>query len=272
MKGGLSVMVHLLEDESVRGGELDVVGVFYEAEEGPASGNGLEPVLAEVGWLAEAGFAVVLEPCDREIQVGCNGALNAAVTFLGRASHSARPWWGENAISKAGEWLARVHLFEPESHVIGGLEYREVMSVTKAAGGVANNVIPAEFTLNLNYRFSPDRTIDDAVQNVLSVCSDADRVDIVDAAPAGPVTTDHPFVAALANASGAQLAPKQGWTDVARLGAHGIPGVNFGPGSPAQAHQADEWLNLSDLEHSFDSLRRVLTGPQPGSPDSRSVS
>jgi succinyl-diaminopimelate desuccinylase len=259
MKGGIAVILHLLEDTAVRTGPYDVVGVLYEGEEGPAAGNGLEPVLQRIPWLHEAVFAVVLEPCDGEIQVGCNGVINARVVFRGKSAHSARPWWGENAISKAGEWLTRMHTREPEPRVIDGLEYREVMSVTKASGGIANNIIPPEFVLNVNYRFSPERTVEEATQQLMTVCELADEVEVVDSAPAGPVKVDDPFVAALAAVSGARLAPKQGWTDVARLGAYGISAVNYGPGSAEQAHQAVEWVETRQLQTVFDSLRRVLT-------------
>ncbi len=259
MKGGVATMIHLLEDPEVAAGPYDVVGVFYEAEEGPSVDNGLEPLLQQVEWLSDAEFAVVMEPCDGEIQVGCNGVVNAEVKFVGRSAHSARPWWGENAISKAGEWLAQMHARQPEPHRIEGLEYKEVMSVTKASGGIANNIIPPEFTLNLNYRFSPLRTVDDAVEHLKTVCDGVDDVRIVDTAPAGPVRGDHPFVSSLTQASGSTLAPKQGWTDVARLGVYGIAAVNFGPGSAARAHQVDEWVELADLEHAFQALRSVLT-------------
>lgn len=259
MKGGLSVMIHLLEDPAVREGPYDVVGVFYDAEEGPADRNGLEPTLQQVSWLSESWFAVVLEPCDRQIQIGCNGAINATVTFTGSSAHSARPWWGDNAVTKAGEWLAAMHRREPELHVIGGLEFREVMSVTRATGGIANNIIPSEFTLNLNYRFSPDRTIDEAIRHLITVAEGADSIEIADVAPAGPVDASHPMVPALTEASGAELASKQGWTDVARLGVHGIPAVNYGPGSAKQAHQVVEYVELDELTVVFDALREVLT-------------
>lgn len=261
MKGGLAVMVHLLEDRDVMAGPYSVVGVFYDGEEGPMAGNGLGPLLDALPWLADAEFAVVLEPSDGEIQVGCNGSINATVTFTGSSAHSARPWWGENAISKAGEWLAKMHRREPELHRIEGLEYREVMSVTMAGGGIARNVIPDRFDLNLNYRFSPDRTVDEALAVLREACVAADEVEIIDIAPAGPVKADHPFVQRLATASGARLAAKQGWTDVARLGEYGVPGVNFGPGRAAQAHQRDEWVALADLEETFAALRTALTAP-----------
>ncbi len=257
MKGGLAVMIHLLE--GIRPETHDLVGVFYEGEEGPASGNMLEPLLLEHPWLQEAEFAVVLEPCDREIQLGCNGAMNASVVFSGVAAHSARPWAGENAISKAGSFLAGMHGREPVPHVIGGLEYFEVMSVTRAEGGVANNVIPAEFRLNVNYRFTPDMTVEAAELRLREECATADRVEIVDAAPAGPAHADHPLVSALTLASGARLAPKQGWTDVARLGAYGIPAVNFGPGETALAHRQDESLALADLDLVYSALAAVLS-------------
>ena len=115
MKSGLAVMVHLLEDPSVRLGPYDVVGLFYDKEEGPVDDNGLEPVLQRAPWLAEAEFAVVLEPTDLELQVGCIGTINATVRFEGYSGHSARPWLGENAITKAGSWLAELHARLPES-------------------------------------------------------------------------------------------------------------------------------------------------------------
>ena len=258
MKAGLAVMIHLLERP--QDGPFDVVGVFYEGEEGPASGNSLETVLRHVPWLQAAAFGIVLEPSDGEIQLGCNGAINATVTFLGKSAHSARPWWGENAITKAGRWLAERHQAEPEDFDIGGLVYREVMSVTRAAGGIANNIIPPRFTLNLNYRFNPTRTVEQATTRLMELCAEADEVEVVDAAPAGPVDVDHPLVGVLRETSGASLAPKQGWTDVARLGVFGIPAVNFGPGETAKAHQADESVALADLVDTYRALEGLLGG------------
>lgn len=260
MKGGVAVMIHLLEEPAVRSGPYDVIGVFYEGEEGPADRNGLGTVLRREPWLEEARFAVVLEPSDGQIQLGCNGVINARVSFLGKAAHSARPWWGENAITKAGPWLAAMHERQPVSVMVQGLEFREVMSVTRAVGGVANNVIPSRFDLNLNYRFSPARSMDEAVAVLRRVCAAADEVEIVDQAPPGAVDVDHPLVERLREVSGAEIAPKQGWTDVARLTALGIPAVNYGPGETMFAHRAEESLAVADLERCYRTLRSVLAG------------
>jgi succinyl-diaminopimelate desuccinylase len=258
MKAGLAVMIHLLEDPQLVMGPYDLVAIFYAGEEGPSSGNELEIVLQAAPWLAEAELAIVLEPSDREIQLGCNGIINALVSFEGRSAHSARPWLGENAITKAGEFLAAMHQREPEVVEMAGLTFREVMSVTRAEGGIANNVIPSRFDLNLNYRFAPSRTPAEAEAVLRQVCESADGFEVVDAAPAGPVEANHILVDRLAAISGAAITAKQGWTDVARLGVYGIRALNFGPGETAQAHQAGESVAVDDLEVTFTHLRTLL--------------
>lgn len=258
MKSGLAVMIHLLEDDEVRSGPYDVVGVFYDKEEGPVDDNGLEDVLERAEWLTEADFAVVMEPTDLSLELGCNGVINADVIFHGKAAHSARPWLGENAITKAGEWLATLHSRQSTVVDIHGLEYREVFSVTTASGGVANNVLPAEFTVNLNYRFPPKYTVDQAEDRLRSLAEPADLVEVTDRAPAGTIPEGNPHLSRLEGLVGGDITAKQGWTDVARLTARGIPAVNYGPGEVAQAHQAGESVTTTNLDTAFAVLRRFL--------------
>ena len=258
MKAGLAVMIHLLEDPGIQAGPYDVIGIFYAGEEGPSSGNQLEEVLTRAAWMSQAEFAVVLEPSDGELQLGCNGVMNATVSFEGKSAHSARPWLGENAVTKAGEWMTRLHRMEPAEVDIDGMVYREVLSVTRASGGIANNIIPPRFELNLNYRFPPTRSLKEAEAFLANVCSEADGFVITDSAPAGPVRIDSPFVTKLARISGAPKAAKQGWTDVARFGVYGIPAVNYGPGETVQAHQVSESVALGDLDTVFRNLHTAL--------------
>ncbi len=265
MKSGVAVMVHLLEEEAVREGPSDVVGVFYDAEEGPYAENGLEPVLQEMSWLREAEFAVVLEPSDLELQLGCQGTANATVRFEGRAAHSARPWLGENAITKAGAWLADLHERQPEEHVVAGLSFYEVFSVTQATAGIARNVIPGSFDLHLNYRFPPDVTPDAARERLSEIAAPADAVEIHEIVPGAPVPEGNPYLDRLIRATGALITPKQAWTDVARLARYGIPAVNYGPGEVAQAHQAAESVPIANLDPAYQALLGFLTEtPAPG--------
>lgn len=254
MKGGLAVMIHLLEAL----GTDRLVAVFYAGEEGPIADNQLTPVLDAMPLLEESEAAVVLEPTDREVQAGCQGVINARVWFDGQAAHSARPWLGSNAVTKAGRFLIRMDGLGPESRLVEGMEFKEVISVTGARGGVANNIIPDLFELNVNYRFAPDRTLDQAVERLQDICADADGFEVRDAAPAAYPHVGHPLFTALAESAGAVITHKQGWTDVAHLAARGIPAINFGPGEPALAHKPGESLRLDDLAWAFDALAAVL--------------
>lgn len=266
MKAGVAVMLELLDDAQVAQAGVGLVCVFYDREEGPAAENGLEAVLDECPWLLGTSLSIVMEPTDLNLELGCNGMMNADVRFTGSSAHSARPWLGENAITKAGRWLAKLHDLEPETVNIDGLEYREVFSVTKAHGGVANNIIPPLFVVNLNHRFPPIHTVEDAEARLRAIAADADEVVITDRAPAGQIPVGNPEVERLNALIGRQRVAKQGWTDVARLTSRGAVAVNYGPGEVAQAHQVDESMPIENLAIAHDVMRRFLTGTPPAVP------
>ncbi len=254
MKAGLAVMIHVLEEL----GTERVVGVFYAGEEGPLSGNQLGPILDQLPVLVGAEAAIVMEPTDREMHAGCQGSINARVWFEGESAHSARPWLGVNAITRSGGFLSMMDALEPELHPIEGLEFKEVISVTRAQGGVANNIVPARFELNVNYRFSPDRSTAEAIIHLGEICAGADGFEVTDSAPSAYPAVDHPLFIALAEAAAAQVSHKQGWTDVAQLAQRGVPAINFGPGETSLAHKPGESVAIDDLDWAYRALLTVL--------------
>lgn len=267
MKSGNVVAMRLFEESLSSDWPHAVVVVLYAAEEGPAADNELPDLLREVPWLRDLDLAIVLEPTDGELQLGCLGGLHATLTVPGQQAHSARPWQGVNALTRAGRFLAAFHDRPPTDVVVDGIAYRDVWSFTQAATSNARNVVPGSFALNLNLRFAPSRTLAEAEDELRRVVAEVAAatdagdvtVEIIDRAIPAPPRGDDPIVVRLRDTLGVPVAGKQAWTDVARLVEAGIPAGNFGPGRTDQAHQRGEWVDVAEMVVAHEALRGFLT-------------
>ncbi|MFP4311507.1 MAG: succinyl-diaminopimelate desuccinylase [Nitriliruptoraceae bacterium] len=270
MKGGNVVAMRLFEDLGLRErSPYHLVLVLYAGEEGPAEGNELEEVLTRIPWLTEAALAIVLEPTDGRVELGCLGGLHAQVTFVGAQAHSARPWQGRNALTMAGAFLAELEADHVREVEVDGLAYRDVWSATQGwtsglgpepdpAAARARNVIPDRFTINLNLRFAPSRTLEQAEDELRARVGSRAEVTVIDRSPPAPPHRVTPIVDAFVTRVGAPVGGKQAWTDVARFACYGVPAVNYGPGLTAQAHQRAEHVPVAALVAADRRLRRFL--------------
>ncbi|MCA3011720.1 MAG: succinyl-diaminopimelate desuccinylase [Myxococcaceae bacterium] len=260
MKGSLAVMMQLADDLPLDALPFNLRLVFYEREEGPYLESGLGPLYDAAPELKAAAFTVALEPTDGAVQVGCVGSLHATLTFHGRAAHSARPWQGVNAVHAAGTLLVDLAERARAEVVVSGHTFFEVMSVTLAKGGRARNVVPDAFELNLNYRFAPGKSSDEAEADVRALVKGRCDVRVSDRSPSGRVCTDNPVFQRLVALTGRPAEAKQAWTDVARLSEWGLDAVNYGPGETAQAHQKGESASVEALGQAYEALRALLSG------------
>ena len=274
MKAG-NVVAMKAFDELRDATPYDLLLVLYAGEEGPAEGNELRTVLTAVPWLTDAALAIVLEPTDGEVQLGCLGGIHAHVVFHGRQAHSARPWQGDNAVTKAGAFLANSTTITSET---------TSMASRSATCGRRRKRGP-------RVRAGPDRDARSCTQH-----------------PAGPLHRQpEPQVRAVRSldagreaqlrASGsaierrsrwwtarhqrhptvptrwswrlhrprrrADVGGKQAWTDVARFAEIGVPALNFGPGLTAQAHQRGEHVPVAAILEAYLRLRIASCSP-PG--------
>ncbi len=260
MKGGVALMMELAERLPRERRFCDLVLVLYAREEGPYLENELEEVLRDPARLAGTDLALCLEPTDNVLQLGCVGSIHATFAFGGRAAHSARPWHGENAIHRAGALLVELAARAPREVRSGGQLFREVASATRIEGGRARNVVPDRCAVNVNFRFAPDRTLEHAADELRALgARHGAEVELVDLSPACPAYGDHPIVRRLVERTGVAAEPKQAWTDVARLSAHGIPAANLGPGATSQAHQRGEWIEVEALAKGYALYERFLS-------------
>ncbi|MBX5447301.1 MAG: succinyl-diaminopimelate desuccinylase, partial [Acidothermus cellulolyticus] len=232
-------------------------------EEVEASRNGLGRLAREHPDQVSADFAVLLEPSNATVEAGCQGTMRVEITLHGVRAHTARSWLGVNAIHAAAPVLQRLADYQPRTVEIDGCVYREGLSAVRIDGGVAGNVVPDRCVVTVNYRFAPDRTVDDAHAHLQEVFAGFELA-VVDAAPAAPPNLHAPAVADFIDTVGKPVAAKYGWTDVARFAILGIPAVNYGPGDPNLAHRGDEQVDVRQIAECESVLERyLLTVPGP---------
>lgn len=259
MKAGDAVFLHLVA--TVAEPAHDITLVMYDCEEIEASANGLGRIQKEMpDWLT-ADVAILGEPSGGLIEAGCQGTLRVVISASGTRAHSARSWLGDNAIHKLGAVLARLGAYQARSVDIDGCVYREGLSAVRIDGGVAGNVIPDAASVTVNFRFAPDRSIEQAYAHVREIFDGLDvAIELTDAAAGALPGLSRPAAAALVAAAGGEVRAKYGWTDVSRFAALGIPAVNYGPGDPNTAHRADEHVDVDQITAVTEMLRRYLIG------------
>jgi len=256
MKGGDAVILKLAA--TLAEPNRDVTYILYEAEEIAAVHNGLRKLALDHPELLAADFAILMEPSNAGVEAGCQGTLRVDVRTTGERAHSARSWRGVNAIHGAGEVLRRLEAYQPRRPVIDGLEYHEGLNAVFISGGVAGNVIPDECVVTVNHRFAPDRSEAEAEAFVREFFAGY-AVQVTDSAPGALPGLDRPAAQDFVAAVGGEVAPKFGWTDVARFTALGVPAVNYGPGDPMLAHKQEENVPIEHIERCEQRLRAWLT-------------
>ena len=274
MKSGvacvLAVAAALARDE-VPG---DLV-VALTADEEHAS-LGMEALVAS-GVRADA--AVVCEPTGLAVMPAHKGFLWMDVRVRGRAAHGSRPEAGVDAITHMGHVLVA---FEEESRRLARETGHPLLGPASLhagtiSGGAAPSVYPDGCHLVVERRTLPGETVGSVMAEAERVLARArERRPGLDASvEAGlhraatevPAGTD--VVEGLRGACRREglLGAVEGmtaWVDACLLNESGTPAVCFGPGSIAQAHAAEEWVEVDEIEACAriltDFARRFLTG------------
>ena len=172
-------------------------------------------------------LAIVMEPTDNAVEVGCLGNLNATVIVTGER-RTARVRGRAKRDPPGGRGARPLADLPVRDVIIDGLTFREVVSAI--AGGVAANVVPDHVEAGVNYRYAPGHAPAEAESRLRELLAPA-RVEVrIDGnAPPGAVSVRNPLVTRLREAGDLPLRPKQAWTPVAEFALAGVDAVNFGP-------------------------------------------
>lgn len=256
MKSGDAVILHLaatLHDPS-----KDLTFILYDNEEVAAELNGLNDlVVSHRDWF-DADLAILMEPTNGQVEAGCQGTLRVEIALTGKRAHSARSWLGSNAIHAAAPVLEVLNAYQARDVEIDGCVYKEGLQAVRIDGGHAGNVVPDSCTVTVNFRFAPDRSVEQALAHVQEVFGERPFT-LLDSSAGALPGLEAPAAQDFIDAVGMAPVAKYGWTDVSRFAALGIPALNFGPGDPNLAHTREEHVDTALITQAADLLTRYLS-------------
>jgi acetylornithine deacetylase len=220
--------------------------------------------------------AIVAEPTHFEVVVAHQGQVRWRCHTHGRAAHTSRPDEGINAIYAMAQIVQAIEAYHAHlsktapAHPLCG---RPSVCVSTIHGGVGINTVPERATIEIDRRLGPNE------QPETAYCALVEHIAATANVGECRVEHDPPFmqssglsdqqnrpfaerIAALVKKSGrsSELVGVPFGTDAAALSAAGVPTIVFGPGSIDQAHTADEFIEIDQLEFATDIFRRIANG------------
>lgn len=214
----------------------------------------------------KADLAIVGEPTELKIITAHKGNLWLRLETRGKAAHGSKPQLGKNAIHEMGrvvnllETTYREKLRRRKHPLLG----HATISVGTISGGTQANVVPDHCVITADRRTLPgetEQTVRREIQQLLRANKISAHIDNSRSVPCLPLETNFklPIVQQFFRALGQKKpAGVDYFCDAAVLCEAGIPSVVFGPGNIAQAHTADEWISIQQLERATRMLIKFL--------------
>ena len=209
---------------------------------------------------------VVAEPTRAQAVTAHRGIGTAMLEFAGIPGHaSAERAMNDSAIHRMARWLNRA-LDEVDSRRearfqnLNGVRF----NAGRVVGGIKPNMIAGDCELKLGLRSLPAQDPKQLLAELVELAEPGwiRQWETGFLAPALPASADPEALAA-----GEALADELGlpageavdfWTEASLFSEAGCAAVVFGPGDIAQAHTADEWVLLEQLESVHEHYCRIL--------------
>ena len=251
--------IHLLlsyDEETSCGGCLDSIARFGKDLPRPA-------------------LAIIGEPTLMEVADAHKSVATYRTVVTGHEAHSSKPWLGVSAVHVGCELVAALERIgeelRAESDPLGRFEPAfSTVHVGMITGGTARNIMARQCELSWEFRGLPDVAHDRALKRFEAVCAEvkarrmggfpnANIETFVDTIAPGlraePDSAAATLALKLAQANHTIAVPYA--TEAGQLQLGGVPAVICGPGSIDQAHQPDEFIEISQLEAGLAFLRRL---------------
>jgi acetylornithine deacetylase len=238
--------------------------------------TGVRPMIGEFGkTLPTPRMVFVGEPSKMAVVDAHKGPVRWRVELTGRAAHSSMPHYGVNAIAYAGRLIGEVLRMEEELKA-GPLNPRfdppwTSTQVTQIVGGTASNVVPVPCWFGWETRALPQFDPFALQRRLESFAAETCLPEMRRVAPEAKIeirAINHVSAYAADAASGIvplslKLAGQNATfavsycTEAGLFQDGGAPAIICGPGDIAQAHTANEFIRIEELEKCLAFLTRL---------------
>lgn len=213
---------------------------------------------------------LIAEPTRAEAVLAHRGISSVLMRFAGRAGHaSGEQTASDSALHQAARWGARAldHVDSLAHARFGGLTGLR-FNIGRIEGGIKANVIAPAAELRFGFRPLPSMDTDALLRDFRALAM-PHPAEFSETFRGGPLPAGD-----AAGAEGRRLAARDladaldlpignavdFWTEAALFSAAGFTSLVYGPGDIAQAHSADEWVALDQLQRYATSVHRIIEG------------
>jgi acetylornithine deacetylase len=219
---------------------------------------------------------IVAEPTKGEAVLAHRGIQSVLMRFAGQAGHASgeqKP--GDSALHQAVRWgNAALDFVAAQSHErFGGLTGLR-FNIGRIEGGIKANMIAPTAEVRFGFRALPTMNPDHLLIRFRNLV-EPPPVEFAEtfrgaSLPAGD-TANAEANRLVARDVADELGIPVGnavdfWTEAALFSAAGYTAFVYGPGDIAQAHSADEWVALDQLEHYAQTVYRIVEKSGQGRP------
>ena len=266
-KAGMAALLSALEPLLQAGTLRRNLLVVGEADEELGS-LGVDDVLQHLGG-RRPDWVLATEPTGLRVVTHHKGIAVLRLEAAGEACHSSDPAAGRSAIvALARAVLAMEALREDLARRPDPILGPGTCSVGLIGGGKAPNVVPDAAYFLMDRRLLPGEGAASVQAEVEAALAKAGVRDVrvaecrVGKPPLATEESSRPVatcrIALAAEGLGSAVASVAFGTDAALFAAQGVPSVVMGPGSIAQAHTADEWVEVAQVEAMTRFFGRLL--------------
>lgn len=224
---------------------------------------------------ARPGLVIVGEPTSMRVINAHKGIRAMRTTITGLEAHSSRQHEGVSAIVIAGKLIHFISTLIDDMKQIGDPTGRfeppwTSLQVGEISGGTALNIIPRTCTFTWEYRCLPTQDVDEILNRFNAFAADLDagmknlspecgiQTTQIANAPGLMVETESPAEELALSILGKNRTEAVAYgTEAGHFQKAGFATVVCGPGDIAQAHIANEYIEISQIEACEAFLRNV---------------